>query len=170
MSFVVSDLLECNEQLLDLGKDGLPGFASLSVCLLLTICFLGFTLPFSPVLSFLHPSTSFAVLSVSFPVSLFAILIFPLCFRISLLSPVYHIYLFKSLPNLRLPSPPLLYLTQKLQAVCVDRVNIYSTEFHRRLYLFFLLELVLGSMNNNEPDSSAWFVALVTDITWSQAA
>lgn len=88
----------------------------MSLCCLLS-ALLG-NLRFSSVPSFPQPFMSLEVLSVYFPVSPFTILIFPLCFKIFLSSPVDHISFSKPLPNLWISSSPLLYLTWKLQAVC----------------------------------------------------
>lgn len=64
----------CNEQLLNLGKNGPPGFASFSLyCFLSTL--LG-TLPFTSVPSFSYLLLTLEVLSASFPVFPLVILIF----------------------------------------------------------------------------------------------
>ena len=133
---------------------------SVSLCCLLS-AFL--STPSTPS-SFPHPSVSLEVLPVSLPVSQFAILIFPLCFKISL-SPVYHISLSKSPSWLLIPFHP--FSASPRTSRVVETSNIYSTESSlKRLCLFFFLQLVLGRMNGNEPNPLAWFVASVTDIIW----
>lgn len=64
-------------------------------------CLLSALLSIPPAVpSFPHPSVSLEVLPVYFPASPFAILIFPLCFKISLLSPVDDISFSESLSSL----------------------------------------------------------------------
>lgn len=133
----------------------------LSLCLPIAYCLLfwggeGCTLFVSPVPSFPDPSTSLEVLSVSFPISPFAILIFPLCFRISLLSPVYHIYFFKFLSSLWIPSPPILYPTQKLQATWKQCDLSHRVLFEEALSFPFLS---LGSWQDEQ--QRAWPLGLV---------
>lgn len=70
-------------------------------------CLLSALLSIPPAVpSFPHPSVSLEVLPVYFPASPFAILIFPLCFKISLLSPVDDISFSESLSSLWIPSHP----------------------------------------------------------------
>lgn len=134
---------------------------SSSLCCLLS-AFLG-TLPFSLVPFFPYPSTSLEVLSVSSPSVSICNYRFPLCFKISLFQPVYHVSFSKSLSSLWITSSP------RKSRVAIDCVNVYSTESSLKwLCLFFFLQLVLVRMSNNEPDPLAWFVASVTDIIWPQ--
>lgn len=147
---------------MDLRKDGLPGLVSLSVSLLLTL--LG-ALLFSLVPSFLHlsiPLSSFGFLFLFLHLQF----LFFLC--VSLSSLVYMSLLPSLFPISEYPPHPF-STSPRNSRVCVDRVNIYSTESSlRRLCLFFFLQLVLGRMSNNEPDPLTWFVASVTDISWPQ--
>lgn len=152
----------CNEQLWDLGKDGLPGFASLSLCCLQP-AFLN-TLP-TPTPFFLSPPLCFLKFFQVLSLSLHLQCSFSLCVSKSPCfcwdSTSLSLNLFPVCLNTLLS---LLYCTQKLQGES-DCVNIYPTEsLLKRLCLFFFLQLVLGRMNGNEPDPLAWFVASVTDI------
>lgn len=163
MGFVVEWFIEMQWAALGFGKR-LPGFASLYVSLMLIVYSPGHLTLFA--CTFLAPPLYVPWSSFSF---------FP-CFSIynSHFSSLFQNFplitntssLFKSFSSLWIPSPPLLYLTQKLQGR--GRLCIYSTESSWKLWLFFFLQWVLGRMSSNEPDTLAWFVASVTDIIWPQ--
>lgn len=159
MGFVVEWFIGMQWPAFGFGKRWAAGLClSLAYSLLcVSLLLLGGTLLLSPVPSFPDPSSSLEVRSVSFPMSPFAILIFPLCIRISLSSPVYHIYFFKFLSSFWIPSPPILFPTQKHQATWRQCAYL----FHRVLFEEALSFPFLSVGAWQDEQQRAWPLGLV---------
>lgn len=129
--------------------------------LLLPVCSSGYPTLFLCTFLFLPSTDSWSSFSFFPCVSTYNSHFFSLCFQISLLPPVHLFSFCKSLSSLRMPSPLLPCLSPRNPRV--DRLCIFILQSLQRLCLLFLLQLELGRMSGNEPDSLGWLVASVTD-------
>lgn len=124
----------------------------LSLCLSVAYSFGCFTLFPRTFLS--PPLDTPKFFQFSFPFSPFAILIFPLC--LPLITSI-HVSFTKSVSNLWIPSPPLLYFTQKLQGVCRPcEYLFYRVLFEEALSFLFL---AVGTWQDEQ--QRAWPLDLV---------